>query len=207
VIKLFAAVLLLVAAVAVLAKGRLPRPGGADGGVREISIRLAAVPLVVVAGAFLLWASVYRLDTGEAAVLKPLSGAVHDSEAAAGFHTKAPWVQAVKFDVRNQVISFFGTTGTAKFEDGQITDTRITGQTSDNSTAYIDATITYSIDPEKVLTVYNDYRTQENLQSRKILPGVRSASPCGPSTSPRTSRRTSTRFRWRRRRATLRSRT
>jgi hypothetical protein len=199
VFKLVVAVLLLLAALAVLLKGTVGvrgrsakagrhgdagEPVDANPAGRAVSIRWAAVPLTLLAAAFLVWASTYRLDTGEAAVLKPLSGAVHDSEAAAGFHTKAPWVQAVKFDVRNQVISFFGTTGGPKFEEGQITDQRITGQTSDNSTAYIDATITYSVDPDKVLTVYNDYRTQENLQSRKILPGVRSASQNGPTLFP-----------------------
>lgn len=53
---------------------------------------------------------VYSLDVGEVAVVRNLGGSVSGSQSEAGFHAKAPWQSAVKYDTRNNLINFYGDT-------------------------------------------------------------------------------------------------
>jgi regulator of protease activity HflC (stomatin/prohibitin superfamily) len=181
--KLVLAGVVLIAGLYFLAKGG-PRT---IRGEQTPSSRPLGVGLLLVAVALLGWSALYRLDTGEGAVIKSITGQVTDTEAASGAHSKKPWESVVKFNLRNQIINFVGTEPPETVYDddnGTINDTRITGQTSDNADAFNDMTVTYSIDPGKLTTVYNDYKTPERLALQKILPGARGAAQLAPTRFP-----------------------
>lgn len=177
-LRLILAVLFALAGIALLVGGgpRQTRTG------ETASARPIGVGLLLLSVAFLAWSAVYRLDTGEAAAIKHFSGAVeNDPVTSPGFHTKAPWDAVAKFDVRNQNLTFVGTGGDAKFDTDGITDRRITAQTKDNATAYIEMSMQYSMDPAQVVAIYRKYKTQENLQSRRLLPAMRGAVQLAPT--------------------------
>lgn len=141
--------------------GRLPDP---DAG--RLTYAVGAV-LVGIGILFLLIASIYRQDVGEAAVIRTPGGTVHGIDITAGFSMKAPWNNVVKFDTRNQVITM---AGGGDDHDGPA----IATQTSDNATATIDVTVRYSIDPSAVGDIYAQYQSQDNLLARALLNDIRS---------------------------------
>lgn len=134
-----------------------------DGEGRAINFRLFALIPLSLAGLYLLFASMYRLDPGEAAVLRSFTKEVTGSTYAnnGGIHFKAPWVKVEKFNVRNQQLNFLPKSAKAD-------DIPITASTKDNATAYIDITITYNQDPEKVVGIYNTYRTEARMREQLI---------------------------------------
>ena len=66
---------------------------------------LGFVPIVV-AGLLMIPACLYSQDAGEVVVLKNMGGSIAGYSADAGFHGKLPWQSTVKYDTRNNVISY-----------------------------------------------------------------------------------------------------
>jgi regulator of protease activity HflC (stomatin/prohibitin superfamily) len=131
--------------------------------------RWAFLPFVV-AAIVLGGSSVYRLDAGEAAVAKTFGTVGDQAISATGIHLKAPWQDLIRFDIRNQTISFD--------EDGG----RVSTVTSDNATVAYDVTIRYSLNPGKLPEIIRQYPDQESFISRAVLPGVSSVTRDAPTT-------------------------
>lgn len=111
--------------------------------------------------------SVYAQDPGEALVIRSFTGQVVGKDTTPGMGFKAPWNSGIQFDVRNQVVTYAGD------GEGQ-TGPAITAQDKDGATATIDVVVRYSIDPQKVIDIYNQYQSQENFTSKLVQNDVRS---------------------------------
>ncbi len=65
------------------------------------------------AGAFaivlLVFNSSYTQDVGEAVVLRSITGELAGQSTTPGLHLKAPWVETIVYDTRNNTISYVGT--------------------------------------------------------------------------------------------------
>lgn len=72
--------------------------------------RNVAVASLVFAFAFIGGSSIYTQDTGEVCVIRNLGGSLAGSTSEAGFHIKAPWQDVITYDVRNNLINFYGDT-------------------------------------------------------------------------------------------------
>ena len=100
-IQLVIALIVLIATVVLTVQTAKMRHG------RSVTVLL---PGVAIAVAIAATACVYSLDVGEVAVIRNLGGSVSGSQSEAGFHAKAPWQSAVKYDTRNNLINFYGDT-------------------------------------------------------------------------------------------------
>lgn len=132
-----------------------------------------AVPIilgVLVGGAVMLPGVFYTNDEGEATVLKSFSGEVVGQTATPGVHTKAPWVDALSYDIRNQQVNFTGD-GTAEDASGP----QITVQDAEGVSANVDIAVRYSIVPDSVTDIYRSYGNQENFVAKFIDNDIRAA--------------------------------
>lgn len=113
------------------------------------------------------WNCTYSQDPGQARVLRSFTGQLVDTNTQPGLGFKAPWVDDIEYDIRNQVVTYVG--------DGKNqTGPAITAQDKDSATASIDIVVRYSIDPSQVADIYNKFQTQDNFVSRLIQNDVRS---------------------------------
>lgn len=105
------------------------------------------------------------------------------TEAGSGF--KAPWVDFVEFETFDQELVYAGGTESPSYAGGSVSGKEITvnvGGISGGSTrANIDATFIYSIDPDKVVDIYKDARSQERFTKMTIEKTVLSVTRQVPS--------------------------
>ena len=116
----------------------------------------------------------YTQDPGEGVVLRSVSGEVVGETYTSGFHSKAPWVSAQKWDIRDNTVSYVAD-GTTDYTDGSATGPRITVQDKDGVDANVDLTLRYSIEGDQVGDLYSRFGEQENVITKVIEPGIRSA--------------------------------
>lgn len=117
---------------------------------------------------FLLFASAYTQDPGEAIVIKSFTGKVIKVDTTSGLGFTAPWNSVIKFDIRNQRIEMFTNDG-GQGKDGAV----ITAPLQGSSNAYVSITVRYSIKPGSVRQVYELHKNQGNLKDNVLKPGVR----------------------------------
>lgn len=122
---------------------------------------------------FLIFSTYYTIEPGEAKVLKNWTGEVVGSESAPGAHWKDPWVDAVDFDVRNQTAVFIGD-GSQQYGGEPTTGPQITFTDKDGVTANMDLVILYSIDPNVVERLVEDYSSQQAFTTKVIEQDARS---------------------------------
>lgn len=121
--------------------------------------------------------STYSQDAGEATVLKDVTGNITGSTTETGLHWKAPWIDTVTFNIRNQQVIFNGA-NTATNPDntgGKANGPQITAQDKDAVTDQLDVAIRYSIKANSVIAVYKSFKTEDNFKSSFIMQDVRSA--------------------------------
>lgn len=135
---------------------------------RKVSGRIAIVAAIL-AVLSLVFSMYYSQDTGEAKVLRSFTGQIVGSDITDGASFKAPWVNLVNYDIRNQIITYVGD-GSADEANGPA----ITAQDKDGATASIDITVRYSINPAAVGSIYREYRTQADLENRLVTNDIRS---------------------------------
>lgn len=134
----------------------------------------------VVAGVsilFLLLGSFYTQDVGQSNVLRDWTGNIVGYESAPGLHAKAPWVDTVTFDVRNQRVVYINPDGQNSSGDnsgGKSDGPQITVQDADGVTDQIDIAVRYSLKADAVVDIYSQYLNEENLRSRLINNDIRS---------------------------------
>src|SRR5688500_13462233 len=85
----------------------------------------------------LVWATYYTQDIGEAKVLKDWTGNLVGQELTPGAHWKDPWVDAVDFDIRNQMAAFIND-GKDSYNGQTPNGPQITFQDKDGVSANLD---------------------------------------------------------------------
>lgn len=115
----------------------------------------------------------YSLDVGEVAVIQNWGGSMAGSQSEAGFHGKAPWQKAIKFDTRNNLINFYGSTD-FKVKGGSEDGKQVTINDKSGAKADIDIQVNYSLNPEAAEKLYEDYGTQENFVEKYVSNDLRS---------------------------------
>jgi regulator of protease activity HflC (stomatin/prohibitin superfamily) len=122
-------------------------------------------------------ASVYTQTPGEAVVQRDtITGKVVGQTTSEGLYFKAPWVDTVMFNIRNQPVSFAGdaATGFSDNSGGSADGAQITVQDKEGVSSNIDITLRYSIKAESVTDVYRYYKDEENFKSSFITQDIRS---------------------------------
>lgn len=166
---IFGVLVALVALVwrAVIRKITGSKPGG---------IARAASWLVFAGGLILAATSTFYIqDVGTAVVQRSITGEIVGSTAGAGLHFKAPWVEPLTYDTRNNTITYVGD-GEDDHSGGSARGPQITFQDKEGVTANMDIVVRYSIVPTAVTEIYRDYGTQALFVDRVIASDVRSIS-------------------------------
>jgi regulator of protease activity HflC (stomatin/prohibitin superfamily) len=187
---IFALILVLVGIIAlivaasnararVVASGDTPNGSAFRRGTNVIisrAARWAAIGLFFLAALLIVLSSFFRQDVGQANVLRDWTGAIVGYETASGLHPKAPWVDVVTFDVRNQRAVFVSEQEPGQGDNigGAPDGPQITVQDAEGVTANIDIAVRYSLDPDAVIDIYSAYYNEENLRTRLIFNDIRS---------------------------------
>ena len=103
----------------------------------------------------------YSQDPGQAKVLRSFTGRVVSTDTTDGLGFKMPWVSAIDYNMRNQVVSYVGD-GTDQ------TGPAIPAQDKDGATATMDVVVRYSIDPGGIESIYNEFGSQESLEAKLV---------------------------------------
>lgn len=138
--------------------------------VKGTPLGLIAIAIAVIVG---IGSCLYAQDIGETVVVRNLGGSVAGSTEDAGFHFKAPWQDVIKYDIRNNVVSFIGD-GTEDYFGGSANGPQITANDSGGSKVEVDLQINYSLDPSIAETLYSQYGTQESFVKKVVAPIARS---------------------------------
>lgn len=124
---------------------------------------------------FTILSSFFTQDVGQASVLRDWGGnIVGEAVTTPGSHSKAPWVDTITFDVRNQRVVYTGGDSKGDNSGGSADGPQITVQDADGVTSNIDITVTYSIDPSAVVSIYKQYLNEDNLRAKLIFNDIRS---------------------------------
>jgi regulator of protease activity HflC (stomatin/prohibitin superfamily) len=139
---------------------------------------VGAIVSIIVGGLFggLFWflSSFYVQDPGQANVLRAWDGTLVGTETAEGWHWKAPWVDTITFDVRNQRLVYTGGSSDGDNSGGSSDGPQITVQDGEGVSSNVDVAIRYSIDPAMVEDIYREYRDEASLVSKLIANDIRS---------------------------------
>ena len=140
-----------------------------------VSLAVGGLAVALLLGGGMITAScVYSQDAGEVKVLRNLGGSVVEEPSVnPGFHVKAPWQDAIAYDVRNNVISYVGD-GTEDYDGGTARGSQVTINDKTGASANIDIQVNYSLDPKKAVDLYRDYGLQENFVKAVAAVDVRS---------------------------------
>lgn len=143
--------------------------------VGNIPVRMGiSIVTTILAILFLLSSVIYSQDVGEVKVLRNIGGSIAGTSSDAGFHTKAPWQDAITYDIRNNVLSFMGEEEADQFEGGSANGSAVTISDQSGTTATIDIQCNYSLDPSAAEQLYADYGTQENFVKSICAVDIRS---------------------------------
>lgn len=163
----------------VVAAGDTPNGSAFRRGTNVVISRVArwvAIVLFVIGALFLAFSSFFRQDVGQANVLRDWTGAILGYETSPGLHWKAPWVDTITFDVRNQRAVFVSEQSFGEGDNigGTPDGPQITVQDAEGVTANLDIAIRYSLDPDAVEDIYSQYLNEDNLRTRLIFNDIRS---------------------------------
>ena len=133
-----------------------------------------AIPSLILAVSFILAGSqcIYTQDIGEAVVLRNFGGSLAGYTAEAGIHFKAPWQDALDWDIRNRLINFYRD-AEYTYDNGSYNGAMVTINDSSGTKAECDVQVIYSINPDMVEQLYADYGTQEAYVSSYVSNDVR----------------------------------
>lgn len=133
-----------------------------------------AIPGVILVLSLVLAGSqcVYTQDIGEAIVLRNFGGSLAGYTADAGIHFKAPWQDALDWDIRNRLINFYRD-AEYTYDNGSYSGAAVTINDSSGTKADCDVQVIYSINPDAVEQLYADYGTQEAYVSSYVSNDVR----------------------------------
>lgn len=125
---------------------------------------LAAIGLGLV---MFLPSVIYTQGVGEAKVFVDVSGKVVGSDLDPGWGTKAPWQEAVDFDLFSQEVLYAGSDTAPSYSGGAVTGREVTvsvgGLDGGSTQAEVDMSVVYSLDADQVESIYKDWRSQERF--------------------------------------------
>jgi regulator of protease activity HflC (stomatin/prohibitin superfamily) len=165
----FSIIMIVVCAAAAVALAGTGRRRGETGYV------LAGAGAGAIAVAIAGLSCIYTQDVGEAVVLRSITGELSGQTTSAGLHVKAPWVDTITYDTRNNTISYIGT-GETDHTGGSAQGPQITFQDREGVTGHLDLVVRYSIVPDAVSDLYSQFRSQEDFVDRVLENDVRSLS-------------------------------
>ena len=133
-----------------------------------------AIPGVILAISLVLAGSqcVYTQDIGEAVVLRNFGGSLAGYTTEAGIQFKAPWQDALDWDIRNRLINFYRD-AEYTYDNGSYNGATVTINDSSGTKADCDVQVIYSINPDAVEQLYADYGTQEAYVASYVSNDVR----------------------------------
>lgn len=138
---------------------------------RRVNPAIGLAPVAV--GALAIGLScVYTQDIGEAVVLRNLGGSIAGHTEEAGFHLKAPWQDALTWDIRNRQINFFKDSEYS-YDGGSYTGAEVSINDSSGTKANIDVQVIYSLDADEVEALYAEYGTQEAFVTNYVSNDLR----------------------------------
>jgi regulator of protease activity HflC (stomatin/prohibitin superfamily) len=115
---------------------------------------------------------IYTQDVGEAVVLRNFGGSLAGYTTEAGIKFKAPWQDALNWDIRNRLINFYRDADYA-YDNGSYNGATVTINDSSGTKADCDVQVIYSINPDAVERLYADYGTQEAYVASYVSNDVR----------------------------------
>lgn len=139
---------------------------------RTFKLRGLGIGTAALGGLLVLVSGIYTQDTGEAVVLKGPGGNIVGTDTTAGFGVTAPWNRRIGFDVRNQKIEMFTVREDGKTTHGE-DGAAIQAPVKEGTNVGVSVTIRFSIDPSCVRDLYRQYKSNDNLRQRALLPGLR----------------------------------
>lgn len=132
----------------------------------------AVIPIVIGA-ALIATTCFYSQDMGETVVLRNLGGSIAGHTETAGFHLKAPWQDVISYDVRNNLVNFYGDTE-YKYEGGSAEGKKVTVNDKSGAKADIDIQVNYSLDPSTAEYLYSEYGDQTTFTKNYVSNDLRS---------------------------------
>lgn len=166
---IFTAIISGIAAVIAFIAGRKKTSSALT---KAVSRGLGAV-LALVTAATIFFSMFYTQDVGQARVLRDWTGNIVGQDITPGADFKAPWVDTVDFDIRNQIAAYVGD-GSVAYSGEAASGPQITVQDKEGVSADLDIVVIYSIRPDAVTDVYSQYLNQENFRARLIEQDIRS---------------------------------
>lgn len=115
---------------------------------------------------------IYTQDVGEAVVLRNFGGSLAGYTTEAGIKFKAPWQDALDWDIRNRLINFYRDADYT-YDNGSYNGATVTINDSSGTKADCDVQVIYSINPDAVEKLYADYGTQEAYVASYVSNDVR----------------------------------
>lgn len=147
-------------------------PYGYGSGKRDkIAVAYSVIPLVIAIIAFAL-GCFYSQDVGETVVIRNFGGSIAGHTTEAGFHAKLPWQDCITYDVRNNLINFYGD-AEYKYDGGSAEGADVTVNDSSGASADIDVQVNYSLNPDYAEHLYSEYGTQDNYTQNYVANDVR----------------------------------
>lgn len=139
-----------------------------DKAIRKGIISAILVVIAVVLGI----RCIYSQDAGEVVVLRNFGGDLAGYTEEPGFHIKAPWQSAIRYDVRNNLISLYKD-AEYSYDGGAAEGACVTINDKGGASANVDIQVVYSLDADAAMQLYIDYGTQEHFTSTVIQNDVR----------------------------------
>jgi len=127
-----------------------------------------AVIIAIVCASF----SFYTQDAGEVVVLRNVGGDLAGYTEEAGFHYKAPWQKAIRYDVRNNLVNLYRN-AEYSYDGGAAEGACVTVNDKGGASADIDLQVVYSLDADAAMQLYIDYGTQKHFTETVIQNDVR----------------------------------
>lgn len=166
---LYVAIVALVIGAIALAVGFIAEAGAPAKGIGALMIVVALVAGVV--------STTYSQDAGQAKVLVDKVGNVKGFDTSEGMSFKAPWVDTIDYNIRNEQAIFSHPDNTKEETvGGEISFTDANGVA-----ANADIVIGYSIKPDSVEEIYREYGEQSAFEAKVVIPDVRSVVRNTPS--------------------------
>lgn len=122
----------------------------------------------IVAAVFLIFSTTFTVDTGSAKVLKDWTGIVaEDPIVTPGIHTKAPWQDAITWDIKNQDVTFTGD-GKTSHNGQQVAGAELVFTDKDGVSGKLDIQVLFSIRPEETVTLTRGYSNQDDFEIKVV---------------------------------------
>lgn len=142
-----------------------------DDDIKVSPFAVVGVIALVVAVVF-AFTGFYTQDAGEVVVLRNWSGELAGYTEEAGFHLKAPWQRAIRYDVRNNLVNLYRE-AEYSYDGGAAEGACVTVNDKGGASADIDLQVVYSLDADAAMQLYIDYGTQKHFTETVIQNDVR----------------------------------